>query len=230
MKIVLFDIDGTMLQTDGAGRRAIRRALLDGMGATGPIDDMRFDGKTDPQIVRDLMQAAGHEFADSEEHIEDVCHRYVALLEHELDNPDHYLKIFPGVHEALDAVEARQDGTLGLLTGNVRDGARLKLRKAGIEFERFKVGAFGSDAADRSHLPPIARDRAVQQFGKPLSGSDIVIIGDTPADVTCGAGVGARAIGVATGRYSEDELAAAGAYDVLPDLSDTDRVLEAIFG
>lgn len=228
-KLVLFDIDGTLLSSDGAGRGAIRNALLDEMGTTGPIDDFRFDGKTDPQIVRDLMQAVDHPDAESDIHVQAVCDRYIELLEREFASGRRASRVFPGVRELLDELEARADVMLGLLTGNLAAGARLKLVAVGIEMERFRVGAFGSDAADRRALPPIAAARAAEVWGTAPSGEQVVIIGDTPADVTCGESVGARALGVATGAYVAADLHDAGAFAVFEDLSDTDRVVAAIF-
>ena len=230
MKLVLFDIDGTLLWTDGAGRSAIRTALLAELGSTGPIEGFRFDGKTDPQIVRELLRAFGNPHAESGAHVQAVCDRYVEMLEGELASGKRTPHVFPGVWELLDLIERRDDAVLGLLTGNLAAGARLKLASVGMEFDRFRVGAFGSDAAERGELPAIAAARAAELVGEPPTGEDIVIIGDTPADVTWGAGVGARAIAVATGSYGVAELAAAGAYAVFEDLLDTEGVLEAILG
>ncbi len=230
MKLVLFDIDGTLLWTDGAGRSAIRTALLAEMGSTGPIEGFQFDGKTDPQIVHELLRAFGNPHAESGAHVQAVCDRYVEMLEGELASGKRTPHVFPGVWELLDLIERRDDAVLGLLTGNLAAGARLKLASVGMEFDRFRVGAFGSDAAERGELPAIAAARAAELVGEPPTGEDIVIIGDTPADVTCGVGVGARAIAVATGSYGVAELAAAGAYAVFEDLLDTEGVLEAILG
>ncbi len=229
MKLVLFDIDGTLMWTDGAGRSAIRAALLAEMGSTGPIEGFRFDGKTDPQIVHELLRASGHPHAESRAHVQAVCDRYVEMLEGELASGKRTPHVFPGVLELLDLIERRDNAVLGLLTGNIAAGARLKLASVGMEFDRFRVGAFGSDAAERGELPAIAAARAAEAVGETPTGEEIVIIGDTPADVTCGMGVGARAIAVATGSYRTDELAAAGAYAVFESLVDTERVLGAIF-
>jgi phosphoglycolate phosphatase-like HAD superfamily hydrolase len=117
---------------------------------------------------------------------------------------------------------------LGLLTGNVREGAMAKLAAVGLNSERFKVGAFGSDHADRPELPAIARTRAEALTGRRIDGRDVVVIGDTPADMGCGRGIGARAIGVATGRYSLEALRACEAFAVFPDLSNTAAVMRAI--
>jgi phosphoglycolate phosphatase len=228
-KLVLFDIDGTLLLTDGAGRRAIGQALRDEAGTAGPIDTYRLDGKTDPQIVRDLLTAAGHEAADDDDRIQAVCRRYVALLERELEATPGATRLLPGVHAVLDALEQRGDAMVGLLTGNVVEGAALKLRAAGIDMARFVVGAYGSDHAHRPALPPIASRRAAQLMGRELSGADVVIIGDTPADVTCGVSISARAIGVATGKYGRAELVAAGAYAAFDDMGDVAGVIAAIY-
>jgi phosphoglycolate phosphatase-like HAD superfamily hydrolase len=138
------------------------------------------------------------------------------------------MRMYPGVEPLLDALEAKADVVLGLLTGNLEGGAELKLRVAGVDFDRFRVGAYGSDAADRAELPSIAARRAEPIMGHRPHGEEIVIIGDTPADVTCGRRVGARAIGVATGRHPVEELDAAGAYRSFETLADTDGVLDAI--
>ena len=228
-KLILFDVDGTLLLTDGAGRRAIGQALRDETGTAGPIDSYRLDGKTDPQIARELLTAARHEAADDDARIASVCRRYVALLERELADTPGATRLFPGVLDLLDAIERRGDAALGLLTGNVADGAALKLRAAGLDRARFVVGAFGSDHADRTALPSIASRRAAQFMGREPTGADVVIIGDTPADVTCGRSIAARAIGVATGRFARAELLAAGAYAAFDTLADVTAVLAAIY-
>jgi len=229
-KLVLFDIDGTILWTDGAGRRAIRRALVAEMGTAGPIDQgYRLDGKTDPQIVRELMLAAGHPQAESEDSIVRVCRRYVEFLAVELEQGRPGTRIFPGVEPLLLTLEQSGDAVIGLLTGNVAEGAALKLEAAGVDPTRFRVGAYGSDAADRGALPVIAVRRAEPVMGRAPEGGDVVIIGDTPADVTCGRSVEARAIGVGTGHYTRDDLLAAGAYAAFESFVDLDPVLDAIF-
>ena len=227
MRVVLFDIDGTLLWTDGAGRRAVNRALEEVYGIT-PALAHEFDGKTDPQIVRELMALAGD--AEVEAHLPRALARYVEELRVELDGADHADKVYPGIHALLDRLEARDDVLLGLLTGNVREGASAKLKAVGLDASRFRVGAFGSDHASRPELPAIARGRAEALLGHPVAGGDVVVIGDTPADMRCGRGIGARAIGVATGRYSVAQLEACAGAAVFADLSDTDAVVAAIMG
>ena len=227
-KLVLFDIDGTILWTDGAGRRAIREALVAEMGTAGPIESYRLDGKTDPQIVRELMTMAGHPDAESEAHITRVCRRYVEMLAAELGAGRHNTRLFPGVESLLLELERRGDVLIGLLTGNLAEGAALKLEAAGIDPTRFRVGAYGSDAAVRSDLPPIAARRAEPLMGRIPGGAEVIIIGDTPADVTCGVSIGARAIGVGTGHYSRAQLLDAGAFAAFDNLAEQGPVLNAI--
>jgi phosphoglycolate phosphatase len=227
-KLVLFDIDGTILLTAGAGRRAIVAAIGEEVGASAAFEDVRFDGKTDPQIVAELLEVAGHQGPHSQDRIGTICRRYVDLLAGELDRPTARTMLMPGVLALFERLEADNGVVLGLLTGNLAEGAALKLRSAGLDPGRFRVGAFGSDAAQRHELPPIAARRAQPFFGRVPSGSEVVIIGDTPADVACGECIGARAIAVATGGYSMADLAACGPEAVFQDLADTDRVIESI--
>jgi phosphoglycolate phosphatase len=229
MKLVLFDIDGTLLLTDGAGRRAIHDALIEVFGTTGPSGH-RFDGKTDPQIVRELMRMAGHGDPVIDAGLDRVFELYVQGLELELRAPGYTSQALPGVHALLDALEAESAVTLGLLTGNLLRGARAKLNAVNIAFDRFAVGAFGSDHEMRTALPAIARQRYAEQSGVWLDGADLVIIGDTPADIECGRSLGVRAVGVATGSYSVDELLGHAPAAVLPDLADLDAAMAAILG
>lgn len=227
MKLVLFDLDGTLLWTDGAGRRAIHRALVDVLGTPGPIEGFRFDGRTDGEIVQRLAEGAG--IPPTGALVARVLDRYVACLREEIARPAQRTTVYPGVRELLDALDPRADCVLGLLTGNVREGAALKLASGGLAIERFRLGAFGSDSPHRPDLPALAQRRAKEMLGLDLRGHDLVIVGDTPADVTCGNGVGARAIGVATGSFSVAQLMEAGAYAAFPDLGDTEAVLSAVF-
>ncbi|MDB4905880.1 MAG: hypothetical protein JWO05_664 [Gemmatimonadetes bacterium] len=225
--LVLFDIDGTLLLSDGAGRRAIHRALIEVFGSTGP-EKHRFDGKTDRQIVRELMRLAGHEDPVIDERMDALLERYVRYLTSELADPDHASRLMPGVPELLDALEQRDDVILGLLTGNLVEGARAKLSAVGIDHARFRVGAYGSDHEIRSELPGIAQARTRDLLDIAVHGEQVVVIGDTPADLTCGRTIGARAIGVATGNYGVHELLELKPSAVFADLSDTDRVVSAI--
>ena len=228
-KLVLFDIDGTILLTAGAGRRAILAAISEQVGHARGLQQVRFDGKTDPQIVTELLEAAGLPGPHRPDRVEALCSRYIDLLEYELQQPTSNTTLMPGVLPLLDRLEQSEDVVLGLLTGNMARGAALKLRSGGLDPERFQVGAYGSDAAQRTELPPIAAQRAAQYFGRVPSGAEVVIIGDTPADIACGACIGARAVGVATGAYSVADLMTCAPHAVFENLTNTDRVLQAIF-
>ena len=231
MRLILFDIDGTLLWTNGAGRRAIHRALLDEMGTAGPIDGYRFDGKTDPQIVRELLEMAGHPECRSDDRITAVCSRYVDLLTAELAKPTQTTKLYPGIKDLLAALEPYEsDGRalVGLLTGNVEQGAALKLRSAGLDPARFVVGAFGSDSHARADLPAVAAQRAAVRTGRRFTGADLVVVGDTPDDVACARPMGARTVAVATGFFDTVALRAAGATHVFANLTDTQAVLDAL--
>ncbi len=228
MRIALFDIDGTILSTRGGGRAAMEAALTAHFGTTGPAD-YRYDGKTDKQIARELMIAAGFDAAAVEAKLPALIDEYLARLAAILRDDPSVLSVHAGIPELLDALHAHDGVVLGLLTGNVIDGARVKLTSAQLGFDRFRIGAYGSDAERRAALPAIAQARAAELLARPVPGDALVIIGDTPHDLTCGLEVGARAIGVATGGYTVEELAAYDHAALFTDLSDTARVMEAIF-
>jgi phosphoglycolate phosphatase len=227
-RLILFDIDGTLLTAGGAAARAFHRALLEVFGTAGPIQGHSFAGKTDPQIASELLRAAG--LSEDE-----ITHRFPALWAAYLrDLPGELarsrIRVLPGVHDLLDRLEAHRNGTaLGLLTGNLAEGARLKLDAAGIGFDRFVVGAFGSDHADRPELPAVALHRAEERFGHRFAGKQIVIIGDTPYDISCGESLGVRTLAVATGSYSTEQLAECGPDFLFPTLEDGERIWDAIF-
>ena len=228
MKLVLFDIDGTILWSDGAGRRAMTEALTSVFGGAGPAD-YRYDGKTDPQIVRDLMRASGHTDETIDDRIAPLMERYLGGLERELAGTGRSrAHVFDGVRELLDALEVRDDIVLGLLTGNLRAGAAIKLHAAGIDINRFRVCAFGSDHHARGELPGVAQRRASEELGLEIPGENIFVIGDTPADIECGQAIGARAIAVATGRYTPEELARHHPYALFSSLADTQAVMRVI--
>ena len=227
MRIVLFDIDGTLLRSGGVGRIAMEIALKEVFGSSGN-SDYQYDGMTDRQIIRDLMRLDGLTDEEIDARMDDTLESYLKYLRIELVSGRRTVHVFDGVRELLDALEHEDDVVLGLLTGNVEQGARAKLGAARIDIERFKVNAFGSDHELRPELPAIARKRARDVLGLDVKGDRIVVIGDTPADIRCGEGIGARAIGVATGRYSVEDLASHGAYAVFESLADTDAVMQRI--
>ncbi len=227
MRLVLFDIDGTLLNSGGMGRAAMQKALGQIFGSPGN-PSYRYDGKTDKQIVREVMRMEGHSDAHIDSRMEKLVQVYLEGLREAAKSGKFNIRPLDGIPEILDALEERDDVILGLLTGNVEPGARIKLKAAGIDPDRFKINAFGSDHEHRPELPAIARRRAGESLGIELAGERLVVIGDTPADIECGRSLGARAIGVASGHYTVEQLQAHRPYAVFPSLADTGKVLETI--
>ncbi len=227
MRLVLFDIDGTLLNSEGLGRTSMRRALGSIFGSPGN-PAYRYDGKTDKQIVRDVMRLEGH----SDEHIDSQMERLIEIylegLREGAASGKFNVRPLEGVLDLLDALEPREDVVLGLLTGNVEPGARTKLTAAGINPDRFRVNAFGSDHEHRPELPAIAQRRASENLGLDIAGDRMVVIGDTPADIACGRSLGAKAIGVASGHYTVEDLLSHNPYAVFPSLKNTAELLESI--
>ncbi len=224
---VFFDIDGTLLYTDGAGRQAIRKALETVYGTSGPLEAYIFHGKTDPQIVVELMVGAGLPEAEVRRRMPEVWSFYLAELEHQLGarRAAGRITLLPGVSDLLTALRAISGVAIGLLTGNIEEGARLKLAAAGLD-STFTLGGFGSDSEDRGEVARIARRRSRSVDGG--DGVAMVVIGDTPEDVACARAAEAHAVAVATGRHGVAELERAGADAVFEDLSDTHRVLDCV--
>jgi phosphoglycolate phosphatase-like HAD superfamily hydrolase len=227
MRLVLFDIDGTLLNSGGMGRASMQRALADVFGSPGN-PKYRYDGKTDKQIVRDTMRLEGHTDEHIDSQMETLIDLYLAGLQTGVESGNFDVRPLDGVVEILDALEARKDVVLGLLTGNVEAGARVKLKAAGIDPDRFRVNAFGSDHEHRPQLPAIAQRRASENLGLEIVGERVIVIGDTPADIECGRELGAKAIAVASGHYTVEQLEAHDPYAVFPSLRDTAKLLETI--
>jgi phosphoglycolate phosphatase len=222
--VFLFDIDGTLVSTGGAGRRAIVRAFVERVGSAAGID-FTFAGMTDRAIVRLGLERASlpcHEVA-----IAAVLESYVRALESEVAAAEGFL-VHEGVMEALAAAAGWSRCALGLGTGNIRDGARLKLGRVGL-FERFSFGGFGCDAEDRAELLRVGARRGAALLGAPLGACRVVVIGDTPKDVAAAQAIGAEAIGVGTGPYSAEELLACGAAKAFRHLNEPGAI-EALRG
>ena len=226
MRIVLFDIDGTLLNSGGVGRASMQRALSEVFGSSGN-PSYRYDGKTDKQIVRDTMRLEGHSDEHIDSRMDTLIDLYLTGLQQGIESRKFHVRPLPGVVELLDALEARDDVVLGLLTGNVEPGARAKLTAAGIDPDRFRINAFGSDHEHRPELPAIAQKRAIEHLGVDITGDRLIVIGDTPADIECGRSLGAKAIGVASGHYTVEQLRAHDPYAVFASLAD-EGVLETI--
>jgi phosphoglycolate phosphatase-like HAD superfamily hydrolase len=226
IRLYLFDIDGTLVNAGGVGRTAVSNALKEVYGTTGAIGGYDFRGRTDPRIVLDLLGDAGW----SENEIQARLATYFDVYLRELDallGDGAGVRVLPGVADVVRALSAREDAVVGLLTGNIEPGARLKLRSTGL-WPLFRVGAFGSDHMDRRQLPAVARRRTRDTLGHDIPFDRITIIGDTPLDVDCARAAGASAVAVATGRYTGAELSACCPDALFPDLSDVKAVIEAL--
>ena len=218
-KVLLFDIDGTLVLTGRAGVRAMNRACQEVIGHSNALDGVAVAGRTDWIILHDALRAIGHEM--DEDLFARLRHTYVTLLREEILLPGEGVKaVLPGVAGLLDALRARPDVFLALLTGNFEEGARIKLEHFDL-WRYFKCGAFGDDAADRNALVPFALDRARACGLDAIVPEDVFVVGDTPHDVACARAVGAVPVGVATGSFSVADLRGSGAEIVFPDLGDT---------
>jgi phosphoglycolate phosphatase len=225
--LLLFDIDGTLVR-GGPAKDAFRAALVDTYGTTGPIDQWDFSGKTDPQIARELLREAGLEDGAIEGGFPALWDAYLAGLEAGLRA--HPMELLPGVTgllEALRELETEKEVALGLVTGNLARGAALKLASAGLR-STWEVGGYGSDHEERDELPGIALVRARTAWGRSFAADEVWVIGDTPRDVACGRAHGTRTVGVATGSFPAEALAASGADLVVDDLSETEHLLRLL--
>ena len=225
-KLVLFDIDGTLVLTGGAGLRAMNRALAEVFGNANGLAGIPVAGRTDWAILADAVRRLGRALDGTL--LEDLQRRYVTNLAEEIQHSGQGRKaVMPGIPELLDHLDRRNDVLVGLLTGNFEDGARVKLAYFDL-WKYFRFGAFGGDAADRNALVPFAVERG-RACGLPEIGdSDVLVVGDTPHDITCAHAAGAVAIAVATGASSVDELQAAGADHVFADLSEAGAFLRLL--
>lgn len=224
-KLVLFDIDGTLVLTGGAGLRAMTRACDEIIGHADALDGIPVAGRTDWIILHDTLARLGRDLDRAL--LERLRERYVEYLRHEILQPgDGFNGALPGIPELLRALHEHDDVYLGLLTGNFEAGARIKLERFDL-WRYFRCGAYGDDAPDRNALVPVAVERAVACGIPPLPPDDVIVIGDTPHDVACAHAAGAVPVGVATGTYSGDQLRACGAEIVFDTLGDTARVIDA---
>jgi len=224
-RLVLFDVDCTLIDAHGAGGRAMFRAIDEIYGVRGELDGYSFHGRTDPAIIVDLATRWGTPEALARERLQACLDRYVEILR--ADIRDGEVELLPGVHELVTALSIDRRVLLGVLTGNVAGGLALKLAPTGL-LPLFKVFASGSDSALRPELPAIAVERAGRLAGHGYVGKEIVVIGDTPADILCGADLAVRTIAVATGRHSVAELAGYAPDHLFVDLGDWRAVVAAI--
>jgi len=225
-KLVLFDIDGTLVLTGGAGLRAMNKACAELVGHAEALAGIPVAGRTDRVILSDVVQRIGREL--DEPLLEHLRDRYLAHLAEEIQHPGRGPRgVMPGIRPLLDTLRERDDVFLGLLTGNFEEGARIKLEHFDL-WKYFRCGAYADDAADRNALVPFALQRA-RGCGLPEVGPrDILVVGDTPHDVACARAVGAVAVGVATGGFTTAQLDESGADVVFEDLSDGGEFLRLV--
>jgi len=221
--LLLWDIDGTLTLSGGAGMRALGVALREEFGIDRSLNGIDYAGRTDTWIMRQIFAQIG--LPDSEANLARLLARYLAELPGALQNPG--CRILPGVSAALAALAGRGDCVQALLTGNVERGARLKLGHHGLS-HFFAFGAFADDSEQRNDLGPVALRRAREHHGAEFALERVFVIGDTPHDIACGKIVGAQTIAVATGQYSAAQLHAETPTAVFDDLSDTAAVLRAV--
>ena len=222
--LILFDIDGT-LTGGGPAKVAFHTAMLETFGTAGAIESHDFSGKTDPQIVRELLTDAGLEDAAVDAGLAGLWDRYIGELEARIrDNP---MRLLPGVADLIEALDAEPDVALGLVTGNIIRGARVKLGSVGLA-GFFAIGGYGSDHEIRERLPAIALERAFETWGVRFPAASTVIVGDTHRDVECGKHEGTKTVAVATGRIPRERLETTGADAVFDDFSDVASVIQAL--
>ena len=222
MKLLLFDIDGTLLVTNGAGTRAANRAFEKIYGIKGAMNRIDAAGKTDHIILEEIfLNELNRDFSQPE--AEELYKLYVPFLEEETNRST--TTIMPGIRELLEALSSREDMVLGVATGNIEQGAWIKLRSAGLH-KHFKFGGFGSDSHSREQLILKAFERARNHIDKETEFKKKFVIGDTPYDINHGKAAGATTVAVATGTYTRTQLEEHRPHHLFDDLNNLDSVLQ----
>lgn len=219
--LLLFDIDGTLLLSGGAGNRALNRSIEQITGQCEGMTDVIPDGKTDYLIIEEAFRLNCSHLGLGEKEIRAVLEIYPRIMAEEVAASEKF-RLMPGVPDILDACQTRGDCLLGVATGNLEEGARIKLSRGNL-LEYFLFGGYGSDAIDRTEIVRKAIERGCAHAGKEVPPDSIFVIGDTPHDIFCARKLGVRSIGVAAARFNEHELREAQPDWVLPDLTDPAR-------
>jgi phosphoglycolate phosphatase len=226
VRLLLFDIDGTLILTGGAGSRAMTRAFAVTHGLENALTSVDLAGRTDRTIMRDALTLAGRDHQDVD--LDEFRQAYCAALREEIQKPGTGRRgLLPGVRPLLERLAARDDVRLALLTGNFRASAEIKLAAFGV-WDFFSWGAFADDAIERDDLIRIAHGRHETEHGRAIDPDRVVVIGDTPHDIRCARAGGARAVAVATGNYTIDQLREKQPDALFADLTDTEAVLRAL--
>ena len=222
-RLILWDIDSTLVNTGSAGLHALTRATIEWFGGEGDLAGIEIAGRTDRAIAHQILEKFGRPV--TEENVDSFLDRYVALLPEEL--PRRNGRVLPGVQQLLEDLSQQPDKTLGLLTGNLERGAQLKLEHYDL-WHFFPFGAFADDHHDRNALGPCAVSRAVAHTGCDFPASQVDVVGDTGHDVSCGKAFGARTIAVATGSWSRERLSEYEPDFLFDDLANVNEVKEKL--
>ena len=222
-RLLLWDIDSTLIDSGHAGMKSLKRVVATRFGVEDDLHDIEVAGRTDAHIARSIL--AKYQVEPTTENMNSFLDEYLAGLAQLL--PQTNGRVLPGVVEILEQMHAREDRVLALLTGNLRRGAELKLRRYGL-WDYFEFGAFADDHHDRNQLGQFARTRACERHNFDFPPDAIDVIGDTPHDIACGKAFGARTIGVATGSSTCEQLAAHEPDFVFRDLSDVAEVVRRL--
>src|SRR4051812_37733051 len=222
-RLLLWDIDGTLITSGGGGDKSFRRAVQGRFGGGDDLRDIEIAGRTDRHIARSILRK--YEIDPTEENVREFLDVYLRRLGEML--PQLNGRVLPGVKEILDRVKPNPDRVLALLTGNLERGAKLKLQRYGL-WDYFEFGAFADDHHDRNELGAFARQRAAEKHGHEFDVARIDVIGDTGHDIACGKIFGARTIAVATGSWSRERLAACEPDFLFDDLSQVDEVMRTL--
>lgn len=220
--VLLFDVDATLLLTGHAGTRAVNRAFQHLYGLAEAMEGVRPDGKTDPLIFREILEGKLGRLSPECE-IPRIAAVYLEYLRDEVERSPGF-RVLAGVRELLEALSRREGFLLGLATGNLEEGAWIKLKRAGLD-RYFDFGGFGSDAEDRTEVIRTALRRAEHKLGRPVRPEFVFVIGDTPRDILHAREAGVRSVAVATGRTSLEELTSFRPDHLVPDLCDTERLV-----